>query len=49
VKGIVPPPGGTGPGGCTTEKECDAFCKENPEECRKFCDENPESCLGKGK
>ncbi|MBI2013413.1 MAG: hypothetical protein HYS87_01130 [Candidatus Colwellbacteria bacterium] len=28
--------GFSGPGGCQTEEECMAYCKENPEECRGF-------------
>lgn len=29
-------PGQTGPGGCKTPEECDAYCKVHPEECQRF-------------
>jgi hypothetical protein len=30
------PPGQTGPGGCQSPAECQAFCENNPQECQNF-------------
>lgn len=37
----------SGPGGCTSDRECNAFCEKNPDECLKWCRENPDMCPNK--
>jgi hypothetical protein len=46
VREIEKLPAGTGPGGCASLEECDAYCKkpENREECAQWCQKYPFAC-----
>lgn len=39
-----PPPGGSGPGGCSSSDTCQAYCMNHIEECKLWCQGNPGYC-----
>lgn len=46
--GMMPPAGQTGPGGCTSEEECKAYCESHMEECSNFGPSNTSGGPGEG-
>ncbi|MCL5011002.1 MAG: hypothetical protein M1127_02220 [Patescibacteria group bacterium] len=46
--GMIPPAGQAGPGGCKTQDECMAYCKEHIEECSNFQPTMPQGGPGPG-